>query len=33
MLDWELDFLIDKTIQAMRSCELEVDSYMEKNYG
>ncbi len=30
MLDWELDDLFDKTIQAMRSCEADVAAAMEK---
>ena len=29
MLDWELDELFDKTILAMRSCEADVNKYME----
>ena len=33
MLGWELDDLIGKTLQAMRSCETEVAAVMEKNYG
>jgi predicted hydrolase (HD superfamily) len=29
-LGWELDTLIEKTILAMRSCEAEINSFMEK---
>jgi predicted hydrolase (HD superfamily) len=29
-LGWELDALIGKTILAMRSCEAEINSFMEK---
>ena len=29
MLGWELDTLLDKTIQAMRSCEDSVNAEME----
>jgi predicted hydrolase (HD superfamily) len=31
MLGWELDALIEKTILAMRSCEAEVNAFMEKH--
>ena len=30
MLGWELDELFDKTIQAMRSCEAEINAYMNQ---
>jgi hypothetical protein len=30
MLGWELDVLIEKTILAMRSCEAEVNAFMEQ---
>jgi predicted hydrolase (HD superfamily) len=30
MLGWELDTLIEKTILAMRSCEADVNAFMEK---
>jgi predicted hydrolase (HD superfamily) len=30
MLGWELDALIEKTILAMRSCEAEVNAFMEQ---
>lgn len=29
-LGWELDELFDKTIEAMRSCEAEINSYMSR---
>jgi predicted hydrolase (HD superfamily) len=29
-LGWELDTLIEKTILAMRSCEAEINAFMEK---
>lgn len=32
MLGWELDELFDKTIQAMRSCEAQINEFME-NYN
>jgi predicted hydrolase (HD superfamily) len=32
-LGWELDTLIEKTLLAMRSCELDINAFMEKNYG
>jgi predicted hydrolase (HD superfamily) len=31
MLGWELDGLLEKTIRAMRSCEAEVNAFMEGN--
>jgi predicted hydrolase (HD superfamily) len=33
MLDWDLDRLIEKTILAMRSCEAEINAFMEKAAG
>jgi predicted hydrolase (HD superfamily) len=30
MLGWELDALIEKTIRAMRSCEAEVNAFMDR---
>ncbi|GHV55456.1 HDIG domain-containing protein [Spirochaetia bacterium] len=30
MLGWELDMLIEKTILAMRSCEADINAFMEK---
>jgi hypothetical protein len=30
MLGWELDTLIEKTILAMRSCERDVNAFMEQ---
>lgn len=30
MLGWELDVLMEKTIRAMRSCEAEVNAFMEQ---
>ena len=30
MLGWELDTLLEKTLEAMRSCEAEVTANLEK---
>ena len=31
-LGWELDILMEKTIEAMRSCEAEIEAFMEQFY-